>query len=156
MEKPHYADKTVKISAIVIAIVLASIMFACIETNLHSTIRPVPEVIQVTNQGITVIDGNYNISYSIKAQQSTTIDKILVNPRNITGTSSNTEVNKPAIFVNGIKVDMAKPLGYNLDSGNILQVNAIIPCAQVLSNEASITVVSLEPYCYYYAITMLA
>jgi hypothetical protein len=156
MEKPHSADKVLKIVTFVALIASASLMLACIETNPHSTMRPVPPIIDVSNQGVTVSDGNYNISYSIKAQQSTTIDKILIKPRNISDPSSGTEVKETMVFINGTKMNTEKQLGYDLDSGSILEVNAIIPCAKVLSNETSITIVSLEPYSYNYATTILA
>jgi hypothetical protein len=156
MEKPHSADKVLKIVTFVALIASASLMLACIETNPHSTMRPVPPIIDVRNQGVTVSDGNYNISYSIKAQQSTTIDKILIKPRNISDPSSGTEVKETMVFINGTKMNTEKQLGYDLDSGSFLEVNAIIPCAKVLSNETSITIVSLEPYSYNYATTILA
>ena len=147
MEKPRSLDKALKITAAVIIMAFAILILACIENNLHSTMRPVPPFIDVSNQGVTVSDGNYNISYSIKAHQSTTIDKILVKSRNISDPSSCIEVKETMVL---------EKIGYDLDSGSIIEVNAIIPCAKVLSNETSITIVSLEPYSYNYLTTILA
>lgn len=156
IEKPESADKILKMAVVVGLIAVVALIFACVETNLHSTMRPVPPIIDVSNQGVTVSDGNYNISYSIKAQQSTTIDKILIKPRNSSDASSCIEVKESMIFINGTKMNTEK-LGYGLDSGSILEVNAIIPCTtKVLSNETSITIVTFEPYSYNYATTMLA
>ncbi len=155
MEKPDTADKILKIVVFVGLIVAVALTIACIENNLHSTTRPVRPIIDVSNQGIAVSDGNYNISYSIKAQQSTTIDKIQIKSRNISDPISHTEVKETMIFVNGTKMNTEK-IGYDLDSGSILEVNAIIPCTKVLSNETSIIIVTLEPYSSNYLTTMLA
>ncbi len=155
MGKPETADKILKMVVAVGLIAVVALTIVCVETNLHSTMRPVPPIIDFSNQAVTVSDGNYNISYSIKAQQSTTIDKITFKTRNSSDPISHTEIKETMIFINGTKMNTEK-LGYNLDSGSILEVNAIIPCTKIPSNETSITIVTLEPYSYNYATTMLA
>jgi hypothetical protein len=155
MEKPPSADKALKILALVCIIALTCVTLACIETKRNSQTRPVQEIITVRNQAVTLNNQNYNISYSIKAQQSTIIDKILVKSSNATDPSVNTEVNGATVYINGTAVNIANPLDYRIDSGNNLQVNVIIPCTKAFSNETSISVFSLNPYSCNYVKTML-
>ncbi len=155
MEKPPSADRVLKILALVGLIALTCVILACMEANRNSRTRPVPEIISVRNQGVTVSNGDYNISYSINARQSTTIDKILVKSSNVTDPSMTTEVSGATVYINGTDVNIANPLDYRIDSGNNLQVNVIIPCPKAFSNEISISIFSLNPYTLYYVKTML-
>jgi len=155
MEKPPSADKALKILALVGLIALTCVILACMETNRNSQMRPVQEIITVGNQGVRVNNQDYNISYSINAQQSATIDKILVKSSNSTDPSANTEVRGATVYINGTAVNIANPLDYRIDSGNNLQVNVIIPCTKAFSNETSILVFSLNPYSCNYVKTML-
>jgi uncharacterized protein (TIGR02588 family) len=153
MEKPPYAGKVVRTLALIVLIAVTSILFACVMDKQNYSMRPVPESLIIRNQGVTVSNGQYNISYSIKAQESSTIDKILIKQANITDPTTSVAVNKATIYINGTTIKTTSQLNYQLNSGTNLQLSIIIPCTETSSNQKSLTI--FAPNAMYYVNTVL-
>ncbi len=71
---------------------------ACIESNLQSAMRPILENILVCNQGVTVSNGDYNLSYSMKARDSTIVNELFIKAINVTDRSMTVEVSGLSIY----------------------------------------------------------
>jgi uncharacterized protein (TIGR02588 family) len=153
MEKPPYAGKVIRILAFIVLIVVASLLFACVMDKQNYSMRPAPESLIIRNQGVTVSNGQYNISYSINAQESSTIDKIIIKQANVTDPTANVAVNKATIYINGITLNKTSQMNYPLNSGSNLQLNIIIPFTETSSNQTSLTI--FAPKAMYYIDTML-
>jgi hypothetical protein len=108
-------------------------------TNEHTDCRN-QESFDIENSSVTINNGNYNISYSVYAIRPITIDKIRINPCNITIPSANSENSGVTIYINSNLINIANPLDYHVNSKNSLQVNVIIPMTVVNSNETSIAI----------------
>ncbi|XHH08476.1 MAG: hypothetical protein ACFCUE_13025 [Candidatus Bathyarchaeia archaeon] len=148
MEKPPYAGKVVKTLALIALITVTSISLACAIDKQNYSMRPVPESLVIRNQGVTVSNGQYNISYSINAQESSTIEKILIKQANITDPTTNVAVNKVTIYINGTTMKTTSQLNYQLNSGSSLQLNIIIPCTATSSNQTSLTIYASKAMYY--------
>jgi hypothetical protein len=123
-------------------------------SNQHTDSRYSQESIDIQNQGVTISNGYYNISYSVNAIRPITIDKIRINPSNITVQNTNNKVSGITVYINNTAVNIANPLKYHLNSVNNLKVNVIIPCSEAYSNKTSITIFS--PQGMFYQETALA
>ena len=121
--------------------------------NQHTDCRYTQMSIDFHNQSLTISHGDYNISFSINALQSTITDKIRINPNVDENQSTNNEISGLTVYINSTAVNMRTSLNYHLNNGDHIQVNAIMPCTQAHSNEASITIFS--PQCKFYQETTL-
>lgn len=79
-------------------------------------------------QGVTKSNGFYNISLAfINVTYAERLDNILVNPY------SSEAVTDLTAYLNGMALDTGAPISYNLESGDSLQVNLTLPCAEFAS-----------------------
>jgi hypothetical protein len=121
------------INALIILIPLTTIgsllLVGFATTNQFQGSRYIQISIDFHNQGVTIINGDYNISVSVSSLRSVSINKILINPSNVTSVS-----------LNGTAVNIANPLNYHLNSGDYLQVNFLMPCTEAPSNQTAITI----------------
>lgn len=130
------------ISALIILIPLITIgslilVGIATSTNQHTDCRYNQESIDFQNQSVTIINGDYNISVSVSALQSVSINKILINPSNVTSVS-----------LNGTAVNIANPLNYHLNSGDYLQVNFLMPCTGAAPNKTAISIFTQQASYY--------
>jgi hypothetical protein len=105
--------------------------------NQHTDCRYNQMSIDFQNQSLTIINGDYNISISVSALRSVSVNKILINSSNVTSVS-----------LNGTAVNMANLLNYHLNSGDYLQVNFLMPCSEASPNHTEITIFTQEGMFY--------
>jgi hypothetical protein len=105
--------------------------------NQHTDCRYTQMSIDFHNQSLTISHGDYNISVSVSALRSVSVNKILINPSNVTSVS-----------LNGAAVTIANPLNYHLNSGDYLQVNFLMPCIEASPNHTAITIFTQQGMYY--------
>jgi len=99
--------------------------------------RPVQEGLQIEPKVMTKNNNLYNISLTINAFETETINKLQLNV-NLTGLTT---------YVNGTTVNTANPLQIKLNSGDLIQVNFTMPCDEY-SSVNEITVISTDAMYY--------
>ena len=134
--------KKSSVSALIILIpltIIGSLILVGIATatNQHTDCRYNQESIDFHNQSVTIINGDYNISVSVSALRSESINKIQINPSNVTSVS-----------LNGTAVNIANPLNYHLNSGDYLQVNFLMPCTEAIPNQTAISIFTQQASYY--------
>jgi hypothetical protein len=116
-------------------------------TNQNQDMRPGPMPFDIQCQGFTLSNGYYNISVSVNAIQSATIQKIIINPGNVEGEQANEEISGVNTYLNGAAVSIEHPLSYNIRSGDYLQVNFIMPYTWAYQNQTIFVIQATDPYC---------
>lgn len=99
--------------------------------------RPVQEGLAIEPTAKTKNNDLYNVSLTINAFDTQTINKLQLN-ENITGLTT---------YVNGTSVNTANPLQIKLNSGDLIQVNFTMPCAEY-SSVNEIMVISTDALYY--------
>jgi|SRR5208282_400087 len=130
------------ISALIILIPLITISSLLLigfatATNQHTDSRYNQLSLDFHNQSVTIINGDYNISLSVSALRSVSINKILINPSNVT-----------LVSLNGTAANTANQLNYHLNSGDYLQVNFLMPCTEAQLNQTAITIFTQQGMFY--------
>ena len=79
-------------------------------------------------QGVTKSNGYYNISLAFSnVTDPERLDNILINP------NSQENISDLTFYLNGTAVNAPNPATYNLNSGDSLEVNFTVPCAEFAS-----------------------
>ncbi len=140
------------VSALIILIPLAiigSLMLVSYATGDQNQVPHMPgETFDIQCQGFTVNNGYYNISVSVNAMQSENIQKIIINPGTVEGEQATEEISGVNTYLNGSAVSMAQALNYQIKSGDLLQVNFIMPYIWIYQNQTMFVIQTNNPYCY--------
>lgn len=126
------------------ALILAGFATA---TNQNQDMRPAPMPFDIQCQGVTLNNGYYNISVSVNAVQSASIQKIVINPGNVEGEQAVEEISGVTTYLNGTAVNTAQALNYHIKSGDNLQVNFITTYNAVCENQTVFVIQASNPYC---------
>lgn len=131
MKKLHCA---VIIAVILIFTVISGLALNVLASNQRVLTGPEQEGIDIHCQDVSISNGYYNVSVSVDAIQSMSIYKILINPANVSAISfedreqAKEEIGGVNTYINSTAVSMAHPLNYQINSGDHIEVNFIIPC----------------------------
>jgi hypothetical protein len=115
----------------------------------QNRLMPVQPGLEINSKVASVSNGNYNISVSIHALKSSTVQRILVNPGNFEGEQF-IEASGLSTYLNGTAVSMARPVSYQLKSGDYLQVNVIMPFVEARQSQNEVTLSTSNPHCTYW------
>ncbi len=128
-------------------ITIGSLMLVGFATgNQNQVPHPAPEAFDVQCQGFTISNGYYNISVSVDAMQSASIQKIIINPGNVEGEQANEEISGLSTYLNGTAVNMAQALNYPVRSGDYLQVNFKMPYTEAYPNQTIVIIQTIDSY----------
>jgi hypothetical protein len=145
MDKSEKSSVCIVILIVAVSLSIVVMFFENQYEEAHINFGPVEETVSLDFQSVTRISGYYNICLAVNTSTPTTIDKLLINPE---------EVNGLNIYLNGIAVDMAKPLNYHLNSGDYVKVNFALPCTEYASNSRMGVTVFTSPHAMYYQQTV--
>ncbi len=136
------------ISALVIIIPLITIVSISLIAYATGDRNQIPHpqyvLYDIHCKSATVNNGEYNISVSVNATQSESIQKIILNPGDNKGEQAIEEISGLNTYLNGTAVSTELPLNYHVRSGDYLQVNFIVPYTEAYQNQTIFVIQSTD------------
>lgn len=140
------------VSALIIIIPLIAIgsliIGGVVTANKNQDLRPGSLFFGIQCQSVTASKGYYNISVSVIAMRSASIQKIIINPGDNEGEQAIEEISGVSTYLNGTAVNMAQALNYPVRSGDYLQANFIMPYTAAYQNQTIFVIQAINPSPY--------